>query len=244
MDNKLTRRGALKAAASAVLLAGTGRLLAGETCCPPAGVALAGTAFDGEQYTLPPLPYEADALGPHLDAETLTIHHDKHHAGYVRGLNGTLEKLTAARETGDYAKIKALSRALAFHGSGHVLHTLFWHSMTPGDGEPSPEFAAAVERDFGSVREMHVQFAAASKAVEGSGWGVLAYEPLGGKLLILQAEKHQNLSVWGAVPLLVCDVWEHAYYLSYQNRRADWVEGFMQMANWTFASERFATVTQ
>ena len=244
MATQLTRRGVLKAAASAAVLVGTGtgRLLAGETCCPPVEAGLAGAAFDGEKYTLPPLPYELDALEPHLDAQTLTIHHDKHHAGYVRGLNTTLEKLAAAREATDHAQIKPLSRALAFHGSGHVLHTLFWNSMTPEDGEPSSAFADAVQRDFGSVQAMQVQFAAASKAVEGSGWGVLAYEPIAKKLMILQAEKHQNLAVWGAAPLLVCDVWEHAYYLHYQNRRADWVEGFMQVANWTAASERFAAV--
>ena len=242
MATQLTRRGALKAAASAVLLAGTGRLLADERCCAPGDAAAAGAASDGETYTLPPLPYAVDVLEPHLDAQTLTIHHDRHHAGYVRGLNTTLEKLAAAREATDYAQIKALSRALAFHGSGHVLHTLFWNSMTPEEGEPSSAFAAAVTRDFGSVQAMQVQFAAATKAVEGSGWGVLAYEPMAKKLLILQAEKHQNLSIWGVAPLLVCDVWEHAYYLHYQNRRADWVEGFMQVADWTAASKRFAAV--
>jgi Fe-Mn family superoxide dismutase len=128
-----------------------------------------------------------------------------------------------------------------FHGSGHVLHALFWNSMTPGGAEVPDGLGKAMAADFGSVQGAKGHFAAATKAVEGSGWGVLGYEPIGGKLLILQAEKHQDLTIWGVVALLVCDVWEHAYYLQYQNRRADWVEAFLKLANWRFAAARYDT---
>ena len=240
MQKSISRRAALKLGGAAAVLMATGCSRAANDVVAASGTGLLAEGFKDGQYVLPPLPYGPAALEPHLDARTLSIHHDKHHAGYVRGLNTTLEKLAAAREAMDFAQIKALSRALAFHGSGHVLHTLFWRSMSPEDGQASPEFIEAVQRDFGSVQAMQTQFAKASAAVEGSGWGVLVFEPMGRKLLILQAEKHQNLTIWGCVPLLVCDVWEHAYYLKYQNKRADWVDAFMQMADWSFASERFS----
>ena len=241
MDKQLSRRDALKLGGAAIALAATGRAW-GETVIEGRYAGQYGAADVGK-YVLPPLPYAADALAPLLDAKTLRVHHDKHHAGYVRGANKTLDALDGARKAQDFAKIKSLSRALAFHISGHVLHTLFWHSMAPGGSRPAAELVAVVKRDFGSVDVMAQQFAAAAKKVEGSGWGVLAYEPIGDRLLVLQAEKHQNLAVWGAVPLLVCDVWEHAYYLQYQNRRSDWVDAFMSMANWEFASERYAAAT-
>jgi Fe-Mn family superoxide dismutase len=195
-------------------------------------------AFAGRQYQLPPLPYGYDALAPLYEERTLRIHHDKHHAAYVNGLNATLTKLAAARSGGDFEAITAMSRNLAFHGSGHVMHCLFWNSMTPGGSEASGELAEAMVESFGSVEAAGKQFAAATKAVEGGGWGVLAYEPVGGKLVILQSEKHQDLTIWGAVPLLVCDVWEHAYYLQYANDRAGWVDNFMKLADWAFAAKR------
>jgi superoxide dismutase, Fe-Mn family len=195
-------------------------------------------AYQGDTYVLPPLPYEYNALEPLLDEKTLRVHHDKHHAGYVKGLNTALEKLQAARKGSDYGSIKGISRDLAFHGSGHVLHTLFWNSMSPAKPEMPALLTDALNKSFGSADAARAQFAAATKDVEGSGWGVLAYEPISDKLLILQSEKHQNLTIWGVTPLLVCDVWEHAYYLQYQNDRATWVDNFMKMANWPFAAER------
>lgn len=201
-------------------------------------------AVDDGAYALPPLPYEYDELEPFLGAETLRLHHDRHHQGYVNGLNATLEKLQEARESGDFGAVKHLSRDLAFHGSGHVLHTLFWSSMTPGSTLLEDELAVATQREFGSVTRFMEHFRAATRAVEGSGWGVLAYEPIADRLLVLQAEKHQNLTVWGVVPLLVCDVWEHAYYLDYQNRRGDYVNGFMEVANWDFANRLYRLASE
>jgi superoxide dismutase, Fe-Mn family len=195
-------------------------------------------AYENGQYSLPPLPYAYDALEPLYDEKTLRLHHDKHHAAYVKGLNDALQKLEAARKANDYSTIQGTSLQVAFNGSGHVLHSLFWHSMSP-DKPPMPAgLAEALKNSFGSAQNAQSQFAAATKAVEGSGWGVLVYEPIADKLLILQCEKHQNLTIWNTVPLLVCDVWEHAYYLQYQNNRATWVDNFMKLANWPFAAAR------
>jgi Fe-Mn family superoxide dismutase len=199
--------------------------------------ALEGTYEKGE-YRLPALPYDYSALEPLYDEKTLRIHHDKHHAAYVKGLNEALQKLKAARQANDYSSIQSLSLQTAFHGSGHVLHTLFWHSMSPDKPEVPASLSQPLEDAFGSVQNAKTHFAAAAKAVEGSGWSVLAYEPVADKLLILQAEKHQNLTIWNTIPLLVCDVWEHAYYLQYQNNRGAWVDNFMKVANWSFAAER------
>lgn len=193
-------------------------------------------------HELPPLPYAYDALEPYYDEQTVRLHHDKHHAAYVAGLNKAEEQLAAARATGDYALIKHWERELAFHGSGHLLHTLFWENMTPrGGGEPDGELAAQIAQDFGSFEAFKAQFSAAANAVEGSGWGLLGWLPAFGKLTILQVEKHQDLTVWGVLPLLIVDVWEHAYYLKYQNRRAEWVSNWWNLVNWPDVARRFAT---
>jgi Fe-Mn family superoxide dismutase len=199
-------------------------------------------AYENGVYQLPPLPYEYDALEPVLDGKTLTIHHNRHHAAYVKGLNEALQKLDAARKDGDYRYVDHLSQLVAFHGSGHVLHTLFWHSMSPDKPEVPGRLADALTESFGSVENARKQFAAATKKVEGSGWGLLVYEPMADRLLILQSEKHQNLTLWNTIPLLVCDVWEHAYYLKYQNDRPAWVDNFMTVANWSFAATRLEQV--
>jgi Fe-Mn family superoxide dismutase len=241
-----SRREVLKAGSLALL----GISAAGNTAATAVASGAAETqnvaslqgAYKNNSYTLPPLPYGYDALEPLYDEKTLRIHHDKHHAGYVKGLNSTLEKLEAARKAGDYSSIKALSRDLAFNGSGHVLHTLFWNSMNPAQPGVPNGLAEHLAKSFGSVEAAKSQFAAATKAVEGSGWGLLVYEPIADKLFILQAEKHQDLAIWGAVPLLVCDVWEHAYYLQYANDRGTWVDNFMKMANWPFAAARLEGV--
>ena len=196
-------------------------------------------AFENGQYTLPDLPYAYDALEPMYDEQTLKIHHDKHHAKYVKNLNDALSKLENARKSSDYSSIQIISNEIAFNGSGHILHSLFWHSMKPGGnkGDIPSELNSALEESFGSEDNALKQFAAATNAVEASGWGILAFEPVSHKLVILQCEKHQNLTIWGVVPILVCDVWEHAYYLKYQNDRAKWVDNFMKLANWEFAAQ-------
>jgi Fe-Mn family superoxide dismutase len=210
----------------------------------PPNTTIMGRNPNPVAYELPKLPYEYGALAPGIEEGVVRVHHDKHHAGYVLGLNATLGKLEAARKAGEMSDVKSLSRDLAFNGSGHVLHVLYWMSMTPG-GTPGPAgvLEQAIQRDFGSVDAFKGQFAAASKAVEGSGWGVLGFEPLGNRLLVLQAEKHQDLTFWGIVPLLVCDVWEHAYYDQYQSRRADYVDAFMKLIDWRATHARYGQAT-
>lgn len=243
-SKRLKRRDVLKLAGAAAVAAAARQALAADATSSASakawgGVGLEG-AWDGRQYTLPDLPYPADALEPLYEQRTVLLHHGKHHAGYVKGLNAALDKLAAARQAGQFGEIKALSRDVAFHGGGHVLHCLFWHSMTPGGSAPDDALAAALADSFGSTEAAIRHFAAATNAVEASGWGVLAYEPTADKLLVLQCEKHQDLVLWGAVPLLVCDAWEHAYYLQYANDRAAWVEAFSKLANWSFAAKRLA----
>ena len=191
---------------------------------------------------LPQLPYPLDALEPHYDARTLELHHGKHHLAYVNSLNAALDKLAAARAAGDFALVKHFEREVAFHGGGHILHSVFWTNLSPdGGGAPAGELADALVRDFGSLTAFDAQMRAASNAVEGSGWGVLAAETGSGRLTILQVEKHQNLLLPGWVPVLVIDVWEHAYYLKYQNRRAEWVDAVIQhLVNWPDIAGRWA----
>lgn len=196
--------------------------------------------MSAKEFALKPLPYPYDALEPHIDAETMRLHHDLHHAAYVTGLNNALKKLDEARQSGDFGLVKHWSREVAFHGSGHLLHELFWENMSPeGGGEPEGELADAIEKDFGNFEAFRNQFMAAANTVEGSGWAVLGYLREAGQLMILQAEKHQNLTVQGIVPLLVLDVWEHAYYLKYQNRRPEYTKNFFNVIIWADVAARY-----
>ncbi len=191
------------------------------------------------EYILPPLPYAYNALEPYIDEQTMRLHHDKHHLSYVNGLNNALKALAQARETGNFDLVQYYSSQVSFHAAGHLLHTIFWNNMTPNRTQPDKDLLDAINKDFGSFEKFKAQFVAAATRVEGNGWGILGYEPLGGQLLVLQLEKHQNLYVAGVIPLLVLDVWEHAYYLKYQNRRSDYVNAFFNVINWSDVGERF-----
>jgi Fe-Mn family superoxide dismutase len=194
-------------------------------------------------YTLPELPYDYGALEPHYKALLPELHHDKHHAAYVNGANTTMEKLAEARDREDFAAINQLQKNLAFHLSGHVLHSLFWRNMSPhGGGEPDGDLAAAVTEFFGSFAGMKCQLAEAALGVQGSGWGTLAWEPLGKQLVVEQVYDHQGNIGNGTVPLLVLDMWEHAYYLQYQHVKGDWVKAFWKIVNWEDVAERFRSV--
>ncbi len=190
-------------------------------------------------HSLPPLPYAYDALEPHLDEQTVRLHHGAHHKAYVDGLNNAEAKLADARDKGDYALVKHWERELAFHGAGHQLHTLFWENMRPdGGGHPHGAIAARIEADFGSFEVFQKYFSTAATVVEGSGWALLCWNRNFGRLEVLTVEKHQNLALWNTVPLLACDVWEHAYYLKYQNKRAAWVEAWWNLVNWEDVNRR------
>lgn len=184
-------------------------------------------------HTLPQLPYAYNALEPYYDEQTLRIHHDIHHKGYVNGLNNAEVKLMEVRKTGDFSLVKHWERELAFHGSGHILHTMFWENMKPdGGGNPTGQVADEINKEFGSFEAFKEQFTKAAVAVEGSGWGTLVWNKIFKKLEVLQVEKHQNLTQWGSIPILVVDVWEHAYYLKHQNRRAEFVNNWWNLVNW------------
>jgi superoxide dismutase, Fe-Mn family len=191
-------------------------------------------------YTLPDLPYDPAALEPHLSGEILALHHGKHHAAYVNGANTTLEKLEAARASGDHAGIVGLEKTLAFNVSGHVLHTLYWQNMSPDGGDkPAGELSAAIDEHFGSFDAFRAQLTQATVTVQGSGWGTLVWEPLGQRLLVTQVYDHQSNLAQDSRNLLVIDAWEHAYYLQYKNVRADYVEAFWNVVNWDDVSARF-----
>jgi Fe-Mn family superoxide dismutase len=236
MDGGMNRRDAMKTIGIGAAALTIGGAATGQTTPIEGGGPVT--------YELPKLPYAFDALAPAIEDRVIRTHYEKHHAAYVKGLNATLDKLEKARAAGDVSNVKALSRDLAFHGSGHVLHSLYWASMKPGGASlPSCRLGVAIARDFGSFAAFSAQFAAAAKDVEGSGWAVLAWEPLGRRLLVLQAEKHQDLTIWGVTPLMVCDVWEHAYYAQYLNNRGGYVDAFMTLVDWKSAAHRFEKIS-
>ena len=192
------------------------------------------------QYTLPDLAYDPASLEPHLSASIVTLHHDKHHATYVKGANTALEQLEAARSTEDWGSLVGLEKALAFNLGGHVLHSIYWTNLSPdGGGEPDGALRTALDDTFDGFASFRELFTQSALAVQGSGWGILSWEPIGGRLLVQQLGTHQDNHVIGAVPLLAIDVWEHAYYLQYQNVRADYMKAIWNVVDWTDVSRRF-----
>jgi len=232
----------LKGLGAGAAVLGMGSMLRAESTDGGDDLAESEIGFKDGNYVLPPLPYAYDALEPFIDEQTMRLHHDIHHAGYVRGANRALEKLrTIAKGDGDRPYSKHWAREMAFHGSGHAMHLLFWNCMAEdGGGVAKGALAKAIRLDFGSFEGFAELFRAVSGSVEGSGWGILGYERVSGSLIVFQAEKHQNLSVQGTLPLLAVDVWEHAYYLKYQNKRADYVKAFMKVINWDYVGARYA----
>jgi Fe-Mn family superoxide dismutase len=194
-------------------------------------------------YALPSLPYKYDALEPHLTAELLELHHAKHHAAYVKGANDTLDKLAEARRSGEFGHLGQLEKSLAFNLSGHVLHSLLWKNMSPnGGGKPSGSLANAIDQHFGSFDAFKAQLTSAASTIQGSGWGALSWEPLGKRLVVEQVFDHQGNVGNGTLPILVVDMWEHAYYLQYQNRKNEWLDGFWDLIDWTDVAARFEKV--
>ncbi len=211
---------------------------------PPGNAGLTPTELGWDpirrEFVLPPLPYPPEALEPVLDAQTVRLHHDVHHAGYVKGLNAALAALASySWSEGQSAGHQSTLRDLSFHASGHFLHVVYWRSLLPGStpaSAPSDRLGAAIDRDFGNINRFRAQFVEAASSVEGSGWAILAHEPLADRLVVLQAEKHQDHTVSGTVPLIAIDVWEHAYYLRYQNNRRKYAEMFADRIDWSWAS--------
>jgi superoxide dismutase, Fe-Mn family len=193
-----------------------------------------------DKYTLPDLPYSHDALQPHLSAETLELHHGKHHAAYVKAANETVERLEAGAETW---QIAGLERALAFNVSGHGLHSLFWESMSPEmEQKPTGNLSAAIDSAFGSFDKYLERFKGALTTIQGSGWALLVWEPMANELEILQVQNHDGALLIGATPILAADGWEHAYYIDYRNDKAKWADSFTHMTDWASAGDRFDAV--
>jgi Fe-Mn family superoxide dismutase len=190
-------------------------------------------------YTLPDLPYDYAALEPHISGRIMELHHDKHHAAYVAGANAALDALAEARESGDLAAVNLHEKNLAFNLGGHTNHTVFWHNLSPdGGGEPDGELAAAIADQFGSFAAFKAHFAAVATGIQGSGWAVLGWDSIGGRLLVFQLFDQQANVPLGVTPLLMLDMWEHAFYLDYLNVKADYVKAFWNLANWSDVAGR------
>jgi len=196
-------------------------------------------------YTLPDLPYDYSALEPHISGAIMELHHGKHHAAYVKNSNEVLDKLDEARRTEDFSRVAALERTLAFNLSGHILHSIFWQNMTPkGGGMPSGDFVTAIQKDFGDFERFRKQLTEVAATIMGSGWAALVWEPIGKRLLITQIYDHQSNLAQAGIPLMVVDAWEHAYYLQYQNRKAEFFEAVWSLWNWQDISARYALAIQ
>jgi len=191
-------------------------------------------------YTLPELPYDYSALEPFVSGQIMQIHHDKHHKAYVDGANTAMDKLADARVKGDFSTITKLEKDLAFNLGGHLNHSLFWKMMAPPAGAvPTGELAAALDEHFGSFDVFKAQFVQAALGIQGSGWAVLAWDPLGQHLETLQLSDHQANAPLAQVPVLLLDMWEHAFYLQYQNVKADYVNAWWNVVNWADVQHRF-----
>ena len=193
-----------------------------------------------ETYTLPDLAYDYGALEPHVSGRIMELHHDKHHAAYVKGANTTLERLHDARGRDDFEMISMLEKNLAFHVSGHVLHSVFWTNLAPegGDG-PTGSLRDTIDGTFGGFERFRSQMIQAAATVQGSGWALASWEPFARRLVVQQVYDHQGNHGQGTIPLLAIDAWEHAYYLQYENRKADFFEAIWRVVNWRDVEDRY-----
>ena len=197
------------------------------------------------EYTLPELPYDYSALAPSISGTVMELHHGKHHQAYVTGANTALAQLAEARDAGSLGYVNKLEKDLAFNLGGHVNHSIFWTNMSPNGGDkPVGELASAIDDFFGSFDKFQAHFTATALGVQGSGWSVLAWDSIGQRLIIQQFFDHQGNFAAATVPLLLLDVWEHAYYLDYQNVRADYVKAFWQIVDWSNVQARFGAATE
>ena len=192
------------------------------------------------KYSLPDLGYDYGALEPHISGKIMELHHSKHHAAYVAGVNGALDALEEARAKNEFGAINKLQKDLAFHLGGHVNHSIFWKNLTPNsEGRPDGEVAAAIDEFFGSFEAFQAHFNAAALGIQGSGWAFLAWDSLGERLIIEQLYDQQGNLAAATVPLLMLDMWEHAFYLDYKNVKGDYVKAFWNIVSWADVATRF-----
>jgi Fe-Mn family superoxide dismutase len=192
------------------------------------------------RYELPELDYDYGALAPHISGEINELHHSKHHATYVKGANDTLDKLAEARDKGDFGSIVGLETTLAFNLAGHANHVVWWKILSPEGGDkPTGDLAAAIDESFGSWDKFQAQFTAVATTIQGNGWAALSWDPIGKTLITQQLRDHHNNLILPTVPILLVDVWEHAFYLDYKNVKADYVKALWNVYNWGEISKRF-----
>jgi Fe-Mn family superoxide dismutase len=197
------------------------------------------------EYTLPALPYDYSALEPSISGTIMELHHSKHHQAYVTGANTALAQLAEARDAGNLANVNKLQKDLAFNLGGHVNHSIFWTNLSPNGGDkPTGELASAIDDFFGSFDKFQAHFAATALGVQGSGWAVLAWDSIGQQLIVQQFFDQQANFAAGTIPVLMLDVWEHAYYLDYRNVRADYVKAFWNIVDWSNVQQRFETARE
>lgn len=197
------------------------------------------------KYVLPDLSYDYGALEPNISGRIMELHHDKHHLAYVNGANAALDALAEAREKNDLSMVNKFQKDLAFNLAGHVNHAVFWKNMSPEGGDrPTGELAAAIDEFFGSFDAFRAHFTASALGIQGSGWSILVWDILGQKLIIEQLYDHQGNLAVGSIPLLMLDMWEHAFYLDYQNVKPEYVKAFWNIVNWADVQARFAEASQ
>ena len=195
-------------------------------------------------YTLPDLPYDYGALDPHISGKIMELHHSKHHQNYVNGLNATIEKLDEAHANNSFDTINQLEKNLAFNLGGHVNHSIFWKNLSPeGGDQPDGDLGAAIDDQYGSFDTFRAQFEATALGIQGSGWAIAAWDTLGQKLVMGQLYDHQSNLSPTLIPVVLLDMWEHAFYLDYLNVKGDYVKAFWSIVNWADAQERFAAAT-
>jgi len=197
------------------------------------------------QYALPDLAYDYSALEPSISGAIMELHHSKHHQTYVTGANTAIDALAEARDKGDLANVNKLEKDLAFNLGGHINHSIFWTNMSPNGGDkPTGDLAAAIDEHFGSFDKFTAHFTAVALGVQGSGWAILAWDAIGQRPIIVQLFDQQGNLPIGLVPLLMLDVWEHAYYLDYKNVRADYVKAFWNIVDWENVARRYAAARE
>jgi Fe-Mn family superoxide dismutase len=184
------------------------------------------------------LPYSQSFLEPFMDEETMNLHYTFHHGGAVKAANNDLKKIKEALDNNNLDTVDFWTKKLSFHFSSHILHSIFWTNLTNKQTSPTGELLKRIEKNFGSYDKLKTYLATTSKNVDGNGWGILGYQPYSNSLVVLQCENHEKLTQWGVIPLLVIDVWEHAYYLKYKNKRGDFVDAMFNIINWDNSAER------
>lgn len=194
-------------------------------------------------YQLPELSYDYSALEPHISARIMELHHSKHHQAYVTGANAALDAMEKARSEDNFATLPKLQKDLAFNLGGHVNHSIFWKNLSPSSSTPEGDLAAAISEYFGSFEAFKNHFSAAAIGIQGSGWAYLAWDALGNRMIIGQLYDQQGNLAMGNIPLLMLDMWEHAFYLDYQNVKADYVKAFWNIVNWEDVATRFGSVS-